>query len=297
MAEQTAIEWTDHTFNPWWGCQRVSPGCQHCYAEALARRWGLALWGPAHATPRRTFGDAYWAQPLRWEARAARAGVRRKVFCASMADVFEAIPDLAGERARLWRLIEQTPHLDWLLLTKRPENIATLVPAAWLDRPLPNVWYGTSVESQEYAAQRIPHLLAVPAVVRFLSCEPLLGPVDLTTIPMRLGHRHEPGCVNALTGEWWPAMGDAAAEATGRAIDHPSIGWVIAGGESGPGYREVRPEWARALRDQCRAAGVAFFWKQWSGRYHGARGRELDGQPWEQFPAPLAGPGATRAVE
>jgi protein gp37 len=173
------------------------------------------------------------------------------VFCASMADVFDnhrsILPDW---RANLWSLIAATPHLDWLLLTKRPQNIAKMLPPTWSDG-WPNVWLGTTVENQTEADRRIPHLLATPARVRFLSCEPLLGPVDLTRVK-------NPVCgeVCALTGYLGTGMyGDYG----------PKLAWVICGGESGPGARPMHPDWARSLRDQCQAAGVPFFMKQMSG--------------------------------
>src|SRR5262245_52074261 len=176
MGKDSGIEWTHHTFNPWWGCMKVSPGCEHCYAETFSIRVGKKVWGPK--ADRRFFGDAHWAEPLKWNAVAARAGERHRVFCASMADVFEDRRELDGHRARLWRLIAATPHLDWLLLTKRPENLARMLPwySHWENRvafepdePWPNVWLGTTVEDQQRADERIPHLLRSPAAVRFLS--------------------------------------------------------------------------------------------------------------------------------
>jgi protein gp37 len=248
MGQQTGIEWTDHTFNPWWGCVRVSPACQHCYAETFAKRTGNAVWGVE--APRRMFGDKHWREPAKWNRAAAAAGVRRKVFCASMADVFEDRPDLMGPRERLFRLIEATPMLDWLLLTKRPENLTTLLPASWLIRPLRHVWLGTTVENQEYAAKRLPHLIAVPASVRFVSYEPALGLVDF-----------------------------------GRWLHGPSrIDWLIAGGESGPGFRAPDPEWIRSARQACVVAGVPFFFKQWGGLRPKTGGAALDGREWKQFP-------------
>lgn len=236
MGQNSTIEWTDHTFNPWEGCQIVSPGCAHCYAAARDRRLhGGAHW--KHGGPRLFHSDAYWREPLKWDRAAAVEGVRRRVFCASLADVFEDRADLVAPRARLFALIRETPHIDWLLLTKRPENAARLWGEAHRADPVchgigipwpHNVWLGTTVEDQQRADERIPHLLAVPAVVRFLSCEPLLGPVDLD-----------------------------------RWIGPQLLHWVIAGGESGRGARPMHPAWARSLRDQCTAAGVAFFFKQW----------------------------------
>jgi protein gp37 len=172
MGEITGIGWTDHSFNPWIGCARESVGCANCYADDQSARYGnfgeaSSLWrrhGPRHIT-----SDAYWRKPLAWDRQAAREGRQHRVFCASMADVFEGRADLDEPRARLWALIEATPHLDWQLLTKRPGNVAAMAP--WGDRWPPNVWLGTSVENQRWADARIPVLRAVPAAVRFLSCE------------------------------------------------------------------------------------------------------------------------------
>jgi protein gp37 len=235
MGADSKIEWTHATFNPWWGCQRVSPGCEHCYAETFAKRVGQKVWGPK--ADRRFFGDAHWNEPLKWNRDAERAGERRRVFCASMADVFEDRRDLDEQRARLWRLIEATPSLDWLLLTKRPQNMARLAPAAWADGWPANVWAGTTVEDQRRAEERLPHLLGVPARIRFLSVEPQLGPVDL----MKVRDDELGAAWNVLTC---------------------GIGWVIVGGESGPGARPFDLAWARELVGQCRAASVPCFVKQ-----------------------------------
>ena len=260
MAEHSTIEWTDHTFNPWWGCTKVSPACDHCYAEVWAKRTGHGVWGAR--APRRFLSDATWDQPLRWDRAAARSGRRMRVFCASMADVFEWGHGLSAVRDRLWALIERTPHLDWLLLTKRPHLVQRLAP--WNGRWPANVWLGTTVESQRFAAKRIPFLLDIPCRVRFLSCEPLLGPVDLS------------GWIDGLH-------------------------WVIAGGESGGGARPTQPGWIRSLRDQCIDAGVAFHFKQWGvwrPREAGGdgaaasfvrmskkrAGRTLDGRIWIELP-------------
>lgn len=224
MSANSSIEWTHHTFNPWWGCVRVSPGCEHCYAETMSSRYGHRVWGPPKTTERRLFGEAHWVDPFKWNESAQREGIRHRVFCASMADVFESHHGVVAARARLWQTIEQTPWLDWLLLTKRPENLVAFLPAAWLDTPQPNVWLGTSVEDPVRASLRIPILRDVPATVRFLSCEPLLDD-----------------------------LGD---------IDLSDIHWVIVGGESGPGARAMEMEWARGLRVRCSLAGAQFFFKQ-----------------------------------
>lgn len=242
MGEHTEIAWTDATFNPWWGCQRVSPGCEHCYAEAFAKRTGHAVWGPTAG--RRFFGDSHWAEPLKWNAAAEKAGARSRVFCASMADVFEKIRDvdlggrLWDERTRLFSLIQSTPWLDWQLLTKRPQNVMDLVPDTWHRRGFPsNVWIGTTVEDQLRADERIPMLMKIPARTRFLSCEPLLGHVVLRA----------PGCI-PLDGR-------------GCGID-----WVIIGGESGGGARMFDLDWARSLIRQCTVIRVPVFVKQMGAR-------------------------------
>ena len=176
MSENSPIEWCHHTFNPWWGCALVSPGCAHCYADTTATRYGHGQLWRRHGE-RRTFGEKHWAEPLNWNEKAEAGGPRHRVFCASMADVFEDHPQLPPERDRLWELVSETPWLDWLLLTKRPENVAVMAP--WGTIWPSNVWLGTSVENQRWAEERIPILLDAAAAIRFVSCEPLLGPVDL----------------------------------------------------------------------------------------------------------------------
>jgi protein gp37 len=227
MAKNSHIEWTNHTFNPWWGCHKVSPACDNCYAESWAKRVGQALWG--HTAPRRFFGDSHWREPLKWNQQAIVEGTRARVFCASMADVFEDQSSLTHERERLWNLIDQTPNLDWLLLTKRPQHVLSMAP--WGNDWPQNVWIGTSVENQKLAELRLPHLLAVPAAIRFLSCEPLLGPLDLRS--------------------WF------------KRRSYNPIDWVIAGGESGPHSRPMHPDWATGLLRQCQRAKVPFHFKQW----------------------------------
>lgn len=241
MGEYSSIEWTDHTFNPWWGCARVSPACDHCYAEPLAKLHFPShnIWGP-HA-PRRVFEaddrKQHWRNPFRWNKRAAKLGVRERVFCASMADVFDNHPGVVESRAMLWDVIRQTPQLDWLLLTKRVGNVPRMLPQTWGDG-WPNVWLGISVCNQEEADRDVPKLLALPARVRFLSCEPLLGPLTLNRWLLSEHGRRQIGAL-------------------------PGISWAIAGGESGPKARPSHPDWFRALRDQCVAAGVAYHFKQW----------------------------------
>lgn len=280
MAENSKIEWCDHTFNPWTGCTKVSPGCDHCYAEGWAKRSGLVKWG-AGQERRRTSAD-YWRQPVKWNRIAERDGVRRRVFCASLADVFDnQVP--VEWRSDLWRVVRETPSLDWLLLTKRPQNIAKMLPGpiATTLWPWPNVWLGTTVENQEEADRRIPHLLAVPAAVRFLSCEPLLGPVDLDgwlpgdsacegcddgTPPRcnRLDIPRQEQCPDNRAVFDYREHGphDADGAPASISVHRVSVDWVIAGGESGPGKRPMDLSGIRSLRDQCAAAGVPFFGKQ-----------------------------------
>ncbi len=243
MGAETLIEWADSTFNAWVGCTKVSPACDHCYAEGWAKRTGHPeLW----QGQRRRTSSANWQQPRKWNRAAEEAARRPRVFCSSLADVFDnQIPE--RWRDDLWHLIDQTPHLDWLLLTKRPQNIAKMLPTTAIGAPAwgdgwPNVWLGTTVESQAEADRRIPHLLAVPARVRFLSCEPLLEPVD-------------------LGGEWGAYQDGNNSPRRKSWLD--GLSWVIAGGESGGGARPMHPAWVRSLRDQCTAAGVPFLFKQW----------------------------------
>jgi protein gp37 len=246
MSENSAIEWTDHTFNPWEGCQKVGPGCDHCYAETRNARFagGTAInWGPG--APRRRTSVSNWNKPLAWNRAHdeffAKHGRRQCVFCASLADVFDNAVDLQWRRDLL-KLIESTPNLDWLLLTKRIGNVLGMVPEGWFECNR-HVMLGATIISQEEADRDIPKLLAVPAARRFLSMEPLLGPVDLLATP----------------------AGDILCRCEGcmTMTPHTRLDWVIVGGESGPGARPMHPEWAFELRDQCAAAGVPFLFKQW----------------------------------
>ncbi len=262
MGEVSKIAWTDATFNPWWGCTRVSPGCENCYAENFAHRFGTQ-WGVG--ADRRFFGDKHWNEPLKWNAQAEKAGVPKRVFCASMADVFEDRRELDGPRERLWKLIEATPSLDWLLLSKRPENMGRMLPKGWLDNPFNNVWLGTTVEDQKRAEDRIEHLIQVPAQVRFLSCEPLLEEVDLD--PPRCQHCYDGGEIDLNNDPPWCMQCDSEAcygnwlDACASA-DQAGINWVIVGSESGPSARPMDLEWARSIVRQCESRGVACFVKQ-----------------------------------
>ena len=229
----------------------MSPGCQNCYAEAFAKRTDNDVWGKT--ADRRRFGDKHWQEPLRWNRQAEAAVRPALVFCASMADVFEDRDDHAGDRHRLWQLISETPWLEWQLLTKRPENVLDMVPAVWLlHRWPPNVWIGTTIEDQQRAEERLDLLLSIPATVRFVSAEPLLGPV-------RLG--------------WAASIGWRLPE------------WVICGGESGPGHRPLDPDHARMLRDECDELGIPFLFKQHGGRRPTSGGDLLDGRQHKAFPA------------
>lgn len=233
MSSNSKIQWTDSTFNPWWGCVKVHEGCKFCYAERDSNRYGFKLWGPR--SERRTFGDKHWAEPVKWNKQAESEGLRHRVFCASMADVFEDHPALPEQRKRLFDLICRTPYLDWQVLTKRPEHALRMMVEAGLYAgenvagenvacPQPNLWIGTSPCNQGTLNESLPHLLRVPAAIRFLSLEPLLGPVDL-----------------------------------GPCSD---IDWVIVGGESGHHARPCFLQWIASIVTQCREAGIPVFVKQ-----------------------------------
>ena len=250
MAERTRIEWCDHTWSPWEGCTKVSPACDHCYAEARNQRFAKgANWGPG--APRRRTVD--WSKPLAWDKAAARAGRRDSVF-PSLCDPFDNEVDLSW-RDDLFALIGQTPNLDWLLLTKRIGNAGNMLPVPFdFDRLYPNVWLGATICNQAEADRDIPKLLALPASVRFLSIEPMLGPIDLS--PWLWGC--ETPCADC------PQDADCVCGfTTRRELGLPSIGWVICGGESGPHARPMHPDWVRSLEQQCRGVGTAFFMKQW----------------------------------
>jgi protein gp37 len=287
MGDRTGIEWTDATWNPVTGCTKVSQGCKHCYAERIFAR----------PYPGRAFTDVRCHEdrldvPLRWKRP-------RRIFVNSMSDLFhEDVPD--AFLARVWDVMVRCPQHSFQVLTKRPERMARALGPSGIGfyacdgpvpRPQPNIWLGVSVEDQATADERVPLLLRTPAAVRFLSCEPLLGPIDLTGLKATPGN----GFVNRLH-------------------------WVIVGGESGPKARPMHPQWARTIRDQCVKAGIPFLFKQWgewaptgaivpshavmddtvyltdpvtrlavSVTNHGKRkaGRTLDGRTWEQYP-PLA---------
>lgn len=264
MSRDTTIPWCHATFNPWQGCSRVSPGCEHCYAEVLGKRFGVP-WGPG--VERRLAGNSYWLQPLVWERQAEKTGQRLRVFCGSMCDVFDAAVD-DGWRSRLWCLIAKTPHLDWMLLTKRPQYLRNagreplLLPPDWDDGRWTNVWLGATIEDQLRADERLDLLMeASPkrgrGAILFASCEPLLEELDL-----------------------------------GRWLDGASgcLDLVIVGAEKLPGKKPGRPcfiQWVAELRDDCVAAGVPFFCKQIEQGGRIVEMPQLDGRVWDEMPPSL----------
>lgn len=297
MSEQTAIEWADSTFNPWIGCTKVGPGCDHCYAEAMMdTRLGRAQWGAGN--PRQRTSAAYWRQPLKWgcERFAACAqctwrgpystfwvgsgenvagiplghtqcpscgcreyvAARRRVFCASLADVFDNDVDTSW-RADLFALMETTPSLDWLVLTKRIGNVRNMVPSAWLQSWPAHVRIGATMVNQDEFNRDIEKLLALDCP-NFVSFEPLLGAIDTTRVPTTDPDYPDDGKFfrDVLGRKDWHPDWECGESWLGRRID-----WVIAGGESGSHARPVHPDWFRSLRDQCADAGVPFLFKQW----------------------------------
>jgi len=246
MAETTEIEWTDSTFSPWLGCTAVSPGCDHCYAEALDKRTGGSHWG-VHASPR-VMSESYWRKPVKWNRDHAlfavqHGGRRRRVFSGSVCDWADNKGPL-GQRDRLWELIHSTPMLNWQLLTKRAPNIERFLPNDW-GGGYPNVWLGVTVENRKHGLPRIERLRQIPAKVRFVSMEPLLE--DL--------------------GE----------------LNLSGIHWVIVGGESGPRARPLDVAWVNRIRQQCLEQAVPFFFKQWGGMRNKG-GCLLDGIEIKEWP-------------
>jgi protein gp37 len=287
---KSKIEWTDYTFNPWIGCAKVSEGCANCYAERENKRyqWNPNGWGPMAArkrTSERNWDQVWkWNRQQWWECQVCGARwaegkemdgacghvaidnyeaaehTRARVFCASLADVFDGSPEVAAWRQDLFKMIHETPNLDWMLLTKRPESIKPMIldatgewPDDWLQKNR-HVWLGVSVENQAAAEIRIPYLLELPAAVKFVSCEPLLGPVNLRNLWPQddRGER-----IDALSG--WHCMPDWSDWQSGCG----KLDWVICGGESGPVARPMHPAWVRGILDQCLEAEVPFFFKQW----------------------------------
>lgn len=269
MSLNTKIEWARHTVNFWWGCEEVSPACAFCYAREWAKyaSKGKATWGADGERWIRAaaLDEARKIDRLALGERATETGYTR-VFVNSMSDTFEDHPALGEARAAALELMGSLVNVQWLLLTKRPENVQRMVPEAWRTAWPAQVWIGTTVEDQARADLRIPELLCIPAKVRFLSCEPLLECVRLDK------------CQDDELGATWNTL-------------EMSIHWVICGGESGAHARAMNPAWARSLRDQCVAAGVPFFFKQW-GEYGAdgerigkkAAGRLLDWREWSEVP-------------
>lgn len=259
MGKDSAIEWTDHSFNPWWGCTPVSAGCLHCYAQAMAVRIGKDCFGPGKA--RILMSDEYWAAPLKWDKVALRqaqgpgGGRKPRVFCGSMCDVFDMEAPMT-EREELWWLIERTPNLQWLLLTKRPENVWILAPSSWIpeDHTKPKTWppnvaLGVTVESgnEVWRASKLREIAIRYGVMEtFVSVEPMLEKIYLPYIE--------------------------------------KIDLVICGCESGPKRREFQEDWARDLRDQCVEMNTAFFFKQGIQDGRVVKMPELDGKVYNELP-------------
>jgi len=275
MGENSAIAWTHHTFNPWIGCSEVGPGCDGCYARELDARYrwgGAAHWGPG--VPRYRTSEVNWRKPIAWDKRAAKTGVRERVFCASLADVFDnEVP--TRWRDDLWHRIDQTPNLDWLLLTKRIGNVAKMLPnrrigvSEWCNG-WPNVWLGISVVNQEEADRDIPKLLKVPARIKWLSVEPQIGPVSLRTLDGGGGYFY-----NGLFEG--PPFGNI------EVLPYAKISWVVCGGESSQGKHRARSfdlAWARDLRDQCKAAGCYYFFKQAGANVTGPHANGINLTTW-----------------
>jgi protein gp37 len=243
VSDKSAIEWTDATWNPVTGCSKVSPGCANCYAETLSLRFGHSKlpWTPANAAENVVLHPERLRLPLTW-----RDG--RMVFVNSMSDLFhELVP--ASYIDQVFAVMSLADRHTFQVLTKRPERMRDYCRAGadhFAFAPFSNVWLGTSIENDRWVG-RADALRDTPAAVRFLSCEPLLGPLP--------------------------------------SLDLTGIDWVIVGGESGNGHRPMDPDWVRDIRDRCVAAGVAFFFKQWGGRTPKAGGRELDGRTWDQMPS------------
>ncbi len=311
MGENSKIEWTHHTFNPWIGCQKVSPGCDFCYAEDMMdKRYKRVQWGP-HGERVRT-SAANWRKPYAWAKHAGHFeemhGERQRVFCASLADVFDnKVPE--EWRIDLWRLIAETPQLDWMLLTKRPENIQGYLPPDSISRayglkwPWPHVWLGASTEDHQRAEHRLPILLGIEAAIHFASAEPLLGRINFRRLMI-----DDRTWLDAMTGVHSATAPSLADLRTPLPPKKARLRLVITGGESGPNARPMNPQWARDIRDQCAASFNCFLHKQngefasvseveGEGRHHTfddhrtvrrvgktAAGRLLDGRTHDEMP-------------
>lgn len=301
MAENSKIEWCHHTFNSWEGCEKVSAGCANCYAERRDKQYHSGEHWGSNGT-RKMMSESYWRQPLKWNRDAVIAGERPRVFCSSLADVFERRKDLIKVRIRLFDMIQKTSNLDWLLLTKRPQEVLPILTEArdlssecrfedghqkcvlthrwlqdWLDgKPPENMWIGTTVENQEQADKRIPELLKIPAQMRFLSCEPLLGPVDLGySLMLHDSPKWDGSCPMHFAGICPEGL-----------RCNPPIHWVITGGESGPNARPMDVGWLNSIRDQCLTAGVPVFIKQMGSDYAQRKGyTDPKGGDWTEWAA------------
>jgi protein gp37 len=311
MGETTKIGWTHSTVNVWHGCTKVSAGCTNCYAEVstpvrVKRAAGLEVWGPKAA---RSETKGWRAQIRKMQRAAVTSGQVHRVFAQSLSDTFEdyqggalvdcdggrIVTGLDGLRAEFFAAIEAASALTFQLLTKRPENVARMVPASWMRRWPRNVWIGCTAEDQPRAEERIPHLLRLPAPVRFVSVEPQLGPVDLTRLRFRRDHDY---VIDALDGRY--GITEPRTSFSFGLASFGRIGWVIVGGESGPRARTFDLAWMRSLRDQCRAAGVPMFAKQLGANARsetpmraGASGRyvtvDSHGADEDEWPADLRG--------
>ena len=291
MAENSAISWTDHTMNFWWGCTKVGPGCDHCYAESFDKRVGGDHWGPG--VPRRLVKD--WSKPRKWNREAERTGVRPWVFAQSMSDIFDnEVP--AEWRDRAWDLVRETPHLRWIFVTKRIGNAAKMLPLEWREHedlrrswtfnPFSHCGLVATICNQEEADRDIPKLLATPAAWRGISAEPLLGPIDFAAIDRTGRYR-----IDALRGR---EIDDGCFHER-RDEKMAKLDWIIVGGESGSRARPMHLQWARDIRDQCAAAGVSYHFKQNGEFIHGGEiqqyrvgkkeaGRLLDGMEHNGMP-------------
>lgn len=301
MAENSAISWTNHTFNPWWGCWKIAPECANCYADSTAHRYVSQfgeLWG--RTSPRRFFGDHHWNEPHKWNRRALEAGVRERVFVGSMCDWAEIHPDpviremMKLARDRLFHLIAECTGLDWLLLTKRIEDVADHALLPWLEHPTreneepwSHVWLMTTAGTIDAVRNKVPVLRSIPAAVRGISCEPLLEHIprevwDLALAPFGTG-----------------PIGTIRPDDGGVTRPHTGIDWLIVGDESGHHRRPAQADWIRTAREAALAHRVAFHFKQWNGPEAGGvksptnelrkPGRKihlpmLDGRQWAQFP-------------
>ena len=282
MGKNSEIAWTEHTFNPWWGCTKISEGCAHCYAETWAKRTGFKIWGDN--ADRRYFGDKHWSEPVKWDSAAAKLGVMHRVFCGSMCDIMEnqhSLPQsdhVREARDRVFRqLVPTTPNLLWLFLTKRPESAASLLPPEWRGSgnwPR-NVMLGVTIENDRRLLERMPHVVELhrlfPGILTFASCEPLLSALNWTSPRWR-----GTGCNE---NDW---------------LEY--LDWVIGGGESGNGARPMDQLWIRKLRDDCqdrddmgRPWPLPFLFKQYGGMRPGGD-RLLDGRTWDGVPHLPYGP-------